>query len=297
VRGTLTERGKPMADTGKNGCSFFGCGPLLSTATFGQKTSMNTADYTYFHHLHHLPEPLLLPNVWDARSAAICQENGFSAVGTSSAAIASMLGYADGEQLPFSDLLGIVKRIRTATTLPVTVDLEAGYSRNVATVCEHIAQLHTLGVVGINLEDSVVNGGRQLVEAPVFARTVEQVKTFCLTHGMSLFLNVRTDTYLLGGPDVLAQTRERMQLYESAGADGLFIPCLTDAAQMQTLCLHTRLPVNVMCMPNLPSLDVLTQAGVKRISMGNFMFEFLARQQEQVGALIQQERSFNALFR
>jgi len=258
---------------------------------------MDSTKHAYFHHLHHLPEPLLLPNVWDARSAAICQTNGFAAVGTSSAAIASMLGYADGEQLPFADLLGIVKRIASATTLPLTVDLEAGYSRNPATICEHIAHLHAVGVVGINLEDSLVRDGRHLVDAAEFARTVEQIKTFCLVHELPVFLNVRTDTYLLGLADALPQTQHRLQVYEAAGADGLFIPGLTELSAIQAVCQHTRLPVNVMCTPDLPALAMLAQVGVKRVSMGNYLFEFLAHQQEQVGACIRQEQNFNALFR
>ncbi|TYZ12489.1 isocitrate lyase/phosphoenolpyruvate mutase family protein [Hymenobacter lutimineralis] len=258
---------------------------------------MSSTRSTYFHHLHHQSEPLLLPNVWDARSAAICQQNGFVAVGTSSAAIASALGYTDGEQLPFTDLLRVVERICAATTLPVTVDLEAGYSRDVATICEHIAQLHALGVVGINLEDSLVSeGSRYLVDAADFARTLAQIKAFCRAHDMPLFLNARTDTYLLGLPDALPQTQARMQAYAAAGADGLFVPGLAEVAAMQLLCRQTSLPVNVLCVPGLPGWADLKQAGIKRVSMGNFLFELLARRQEQVGALLQQTRQLNVLF-
>lgn len=258
---------------------------------------MPSSNFLAFAQLHRQPEPLLLPNAWDARSAAICQASGYPAVGTSSAAIASSLGYADGEQMPFSELLFVVKRICAATTLPVTVDVEAGYSRDAATIGTHLAQLAELGVVGINLEDSVMTDGRrQLVSAADFARTLEQLKTFCAKQGIDLFLNARTDAYLLGAEDALAQTQARLTAYETAGTDGIFIPRLTDLADIRALCQQTRLPLNVLCGPNLPDLEALAQAGVKRVSTGNFPFEFLMRKYEQLSVTIHRERGFTALF-
>ena len=257
---------------------------------------MPTPNFLAFAQLHRQPEPLLLPNAWDARSAAICQASGYRAVGTSSAAIASSLGYADGEQMPFVELLFVVKRICAATTLPVTVDVEAGYSRDVATIGTHLAQLAELGVVGINIEDSVVADSRQLVDVADFARTLEQLKSYCVRQGLNLFLNARTDTYLLGAKDALTQTQARLSAYEAAGADGIFIPCLTNLADIQVLCQQTHLPVNVMCMPDLPDLATLAQAGIKRVSTGNFPFEFVMKQYEQLSATIGREGRFTALF-
>ena len=257
---------------------------------------MPAPNFLTFAQLHRQSEPLLLPNAWDARSAATSQASGYPAVGTSSAAIASSLGYADGEQMPFGELLFVVKRICAATTLPVTVDVEAGYSRDVATICTHLAQLAELGVVGINIEDSVVEDSRELVDAADFARTLEQLKAYCVRQGLNLFLNARTDTYLLGAKDALAQTQARLSAYEAAGADGIFVPCLTNLADIEALCQQARLPVNVMCMPDLADLAILAQAGVKRVSTGNFPFEFVMKQYEQLSATIQQERRFTALF-
>ena len=257
---------------------------------------MPTPNFLTFGQLHRQPAPLLLPNAWDARSAATCQSTGYPALGTSSAAIASSLGYADGEQMPFAEMLFVVRRICAATTLPVTVDVEAGYSRDPATVCAHLAQLCELGVVGINIEDSVVQNGRALVPAADFARTLEHLKNFCLKQGFDLFLNARTDTYLLGGPQPLAQTQARSRAYDAAGADGLFVPGLTSLADMAALCQHTQLPVNVLCLPDLPDLEALGAAGIKRVSMGNFPFEFVMEQHEQLSATIRRERRFTALF-
>lgn len=269
---------------------------LTARSTFVQKTMMTSSKYHTFQQLHTLPEPLLLSNVWDARSTMISQESGFKAIATSSAAMASMLGYADGEKVPFSELLAVVKRIAAVATVPVTVDIEAGYSRNVAIICSHIEQLHQLGVVGINIEDSVADEARKLVDIAFFARTLEQLKTFCLNNGIDVFVNARTDTYLLPIEERGAQTAARIRTYEAAGADGIFIPGLTSLAEIKVFCQQTSLPLNVMCMPDLPGFNDLTTAGVKRISMGNFLFESLARKQAKLSAAIRQEGNFNALF-
>ncbi|KUG08578.1 isocitrate lyase/PEP mutase family protein [Solirubrum puertoriconensis] len=251
-----------------------------------------------FRELHHHAEPLLLPNAWDARSAATYQELGFRAVGTSSAAIASTLGYADGEQMPFADLRFVVARICQAVQVPVTVDVEAGYSRDAAQVCANVAQLAELGVVGINIEDSVVrNGQRQLVPADAFAELLHQLKSHQAARGSDVFINARTDTYLLGTAQPLAETRQRAEAYEQAGADGLFVPGLTDLGHMRELSAATSLPLNVMCLPNLPSFDELQQAGVRRISMGNFAFEHLGRVHAAAMAKLRSEENFATLFR
>jgi len=131
---------------------------------------------TTFKKLHQQSTPLLICNVWDVPSAKIAESIGFQAVGTSSAAIAKMLGYADGEEMIFSELHYIVKRIKANTLLPLSVDLEAGYSRDPLQIVEHIQALAELGVVGINLEDSIMENERILLPGKSFADTIYIIK-------------------------------------------------------------------------------------------------------------------------
>ncbi|TGE28741.1 isocitrate lyase/PEP mutase family protein [Hymenobacter metallicola] len=251
----------------------------------------------HFRQLHQQSQPLLLPNAWDARSAAACQTAGFTAIGTSSAAMASMLGYADGEQLPFAKLRYLVSRICASTTLPVSVDLEGGYSRDPAQIAAHVRELAALGVVGINLEDSVVVAGqRQLLEPATFADTLRVLRSHCARQQLDIFINVRTDTYLLPAEQPVRATLERLHYYEAAGADGLFVPGLTNLAHINELCRATALPVNVMALPNLPALEALAAAGVRRVSLGNFLYEAAATHQQRLSHQIRQERSLTALF-
>lgn len=251
---------------------------------------------TTFKKLHQQESPLLIGNVWDVPSAKIAESVGFQAIGTSSAAIAKMLGYEDGEEMTFSELCYIVERIKANTQLPLSVDLESGYSRDPLQIARHIEELANLGVVGINLEDSIVEGERILLPADSFGKTIANVQKILKTKGIFIFLNVRTDTFILDFPNVIATTQQRIRLYEQSGADGIFIPGVTKESDIKTLVKTTNLPINVMCMPNLPHFQTLHDIGVRRISMGNFVFEKNYAFFEGVMRKIKAQQSFKMAF-
>jgi len=53
-----------------------------------------------FRSLHRGNAPLLLPNAWDAGSAALIESLGAKAIATTSAGVCWARGYADGDRLP-----------------------------------------------------------------------------------------------------------------------------------------------------------------------------------------------------
>jgi 2-methylisocitrate lyase-like PEP mutase family enzyme len=242
-----------------------------------------------FHELHQAAQPLLIANAWDVPSARAAEEAGYTAIGTSSAAIAAMLGYADGEGMPFSDLLRMVERIRATTTLPLSVDIEAGYGD----AAGNAARLADLGVAGINIEDSVVaDGKRTLVPPQQLADQISAVRAAA----PGLFINARTDPFLIGLGDALQQTIARGHLYVKHGADGVFAPCITATEDIRELTGAIAKPVNVMCMPALPDFATLASLGVKRISMGNFVHGRLQLMLKEALARIRAEQSFASVF-
>jgi len=251
---------------------------------------------TTFKKLHQQKNPLLIGNTWDVPSAKIAESIGFQAIGTSSAAIAKMLGYEDGEEMTFSELRYIVERIKANTQLPLSVDLESGYSRDPMQIAQYIEELANLGVVGINLEDSIVEEERKLLPANAFAETIATIRKILNKKGVAIFLNVRTDTFILGVPNTLTATQERIRLYDQAGADGIFVPCITKKNDIKTIVETTDLPINVMCMPNLPDFQTLQNLGVQRISMGNFAFEKNYTHYEKIMKGIQEKQSFEVVF-
>ena len=231
------------------------------------------------------------------QSAKICEKLNFQAIGTSSAAIAHSLGYEDGEQVPFLDLLFVVERIIKNVTLPLSVDLEFGYGKTATEITNNIKALHKLGVVGINIEDSLIeNGVRKLNDSSQFSNLLKEVKAILIENEISLFINVRCDAFLLNIQNALQVVLERIIKYELAGADGIFLPCITQESDISKIILQIKRPLNVICMPELPNFEKLQKLGVKRISAGNFLNNFAYTSLEKMTSKILTEQSFNALF-
>ncbi len=249
-----------------------------------------------FNQLHGQDSPLLLGNVWDVNSALIFQKLGFKAIGTSSAAIATSLGYEDGERMPFEDLLKITKEIQDKIQIPLTVDIEGGYSKHIDVICKNIHSLADLNIAGINIEDSIVNNQREILEAQEFGEKIRKIKRYLSKNNIQIFINARTDFYIMGLDNPLEETLKRIKVYEQAGVDGVFVPCIVSEKNIKQVVESTNLPVNVMTMPNLPDFNVLTELGVKRISMGPFVYNSLVEIFEQTISTILQKQSFNCLF-
>lgn len=231
-----------------------------------------------FKDLHQEDGLLILGNVWDAQSAKIAEEAGFKALGTSSHAIANAMGYEDGQNITVEEILFVVERIIKKVNIPVSVDFEAGYSDNPQVVAQNVKRLSDIGVVGINLEDGIVlNGKRQLADALQHAEKIKAIKEIV----KDIFINARTDTYTTKAENTLEETIKRAKLYAEAGADGFFVPLIEKKEDIKHVTTSIALPLNVFLTPNLPDLDMLQQLGVKRLSHGAKIFEWLTQKNEE----------------
>ncbi|GAA1156866.1 isocitrate lyase/phosphoenolpyruvate mutase family protein [Kribbella jejuensis] len=197
----------------------------------------------------------MLPNAWDAGSARAIEAAGAQAIATTSAGVAWAHGVDDAGGLDRAAAVAAVRAICAAVSVPVTVDVEAGYGDVARTVREVVEA----GAVGVNLEDSTA---RVLDEPAVHA---ERIRVARETGGAELVINARTDTYLFGDR---TGTIERAKRYADAGADVLFVPGVVDLPTIAELVKESPLPVNVMVGPGAPSVHELAEVGVVRISVG-----------------------------
>ena len=244
--------------------------------------------YNLFYSLHQGPDPLIIPNAWNAKSAQAIEMAGFKAVATSSGAIADSLGYADGEKIPFAELLYVVQRIKATTSLPLTVDMERGYASNEEDITANIQRLIDIGVAGINLEDTE---GEE-----VYLKKLYDIRNYLETTGQKLFLNARTDAFLQKLPLPLETTLRRAALYRDAGADGLFVTGIADAVIIKEITAATPLPVNVVAGPGLSSIEALKNCGVKRISMAVLLYKATYNRLDVIVKDIIAQNSFSPLF-
>ncbi len=223
-----------------------------------------------FHGLHRTEDPLVLFNAWDVATAKAIAKTS-PAVASSSAAVASALGYADGENVPLDMVAGLVSRMTAAVSVPVSIDLEAGYGEAPGTAAESVTEILRAGAIGINIEDGLFGGKRQLVSPEQHAAKIKAVRDAAQKLGIHLFINARTDPFLLkfGSPDeCLSEAAKRAKAYADAGADGIFVPGLTDLALIEKFVELTPLPVNIMVTQGVPEIPDLARVGVRRVSLG-----------------------------
>ncbi|WP_298744936.1 isocitrate lyase/phosphoenolpyruvate mutase family protein [uncultured Brevundimonas sp.] len=205
---------------------------------------------------------LILPNAWDGGSAALMRSLGAKAIATTSAGVAWALGWPDGDALPVGRLVQVcIDVVRAARGLPVSIDMEDGYSDDAATAAGLATALAEAGAQGINIEDG---GGSPDLLASKIAAIRAAV-------GGALFVNARCDVWLRGvAPDApVAEAARRGAIYQAAGADGLFTPRLTDAADIAAMVAATSLPLNLLAFPGLPDAATLEGLGVRRLSAGS----------------------------
>ena len=248
-----------------------------------------------FKQLHQNSKPFLLGNIWDINSAKIFEANDYKAIGISSHALANSFGYQDGENLPFNILLQVAKRVVEVTNIPFSVDMEGGYSRTITGIIENIEKLHDTGVAGINLEDTIPGNERQFQSVGEFQKILSAIADHISRNNLKLFINVRTDGFLLGMPTALTETLTRVKSYENTGADGIFVPCITNRSDITEVVKATRLPINVMCMPNLPDFEELGALGVKRISMGPFLFNKVYNYASELAKAVYSDQNFSSI--
>jgi 2-methylisocitrate lyase-like PEP mutase family enzyme len=237
-----------------------------------------------FHKLHQAPPILVLPNAWDVCSARIFSILGFEAIGTTSAGIANCLGFRDGENIPLDEMLLMIKRIVAAVDLPVTADFEAGYTDDLAELSKNIRSAIDMGVVGINLEDSFASGG--LRDSGLQAQKIKAVRAAASSAGVDLFINARIDTYLRGigeARDRLRDTLDRARTYKSAGANGIFVPGVTEEREIETLAKEIPAPVNVLAIADAPPVGVLEKLGIARVSVGSGPARACATLMQRIG--------------
>lgn len=241
-----------------------------------------------FRSLHAGEQVLLLPNVWDAASTALMRSAGAKAIATTSAGLAWSCGYPDGNELPRETLLSAVRAIcRLAGELPVSVDFEAGYSEDPAAVADLACAVADLGAAGINIEDG---------DSPpaVLAEKIAAIKRSC-----KLFINARTDVFLRGFEHGDAATREsieRAKRYVEAGADGIFVPLVTESDAIRTIARSVGRPLNVLAVPKLPALNGLQELGVRRLSAGSLISRFALGAARNAAAAFLNDGPTEALF-
>jgi 2-methylisocitrate lyase-like PEP mutase family enzyme len=235
-------------------------------------TDMNQVERAQYFRELHKRRPLILPNAWDAGSARVIELAGAPVIATTSAGVSWAHGRSDGQKLRRDEMLGAIQRIVQTVSVPVNADIEGGYATgSVKDVAETVKMMVSIGVAGINLEDSPGRDGQTLLTPEEHAERIRAARLAASQAGGDLVINARTDVYLMGVGETKGRLREvaqRAKLYLSAGADCVFVPGVIDAKTIADLVKTIEGPLNIMAMPGAPSAPLLGELGVARVSLG-----------------------------
>jgi 2-methylisocitrate lyase-like PEP mutase family enzyme len=251
--------------------------------------SSQAAKTTRFQSLHVPGQPLVLFNIWDPGSALAVAASGAQALATGSWSVAKALGYDDGEKLPLALAIANLQRIVQCSELPVTVDLESGYSADADGVGKTIAMAIAAGAVGCNLEDSHPTDGT-LRDMADQVKRIESARASAKAAGLDFFINARCDVFFQVGSashnmELVDQAIMRAQAYGEAGASGLFLPGLLDANLIAETVRRSPLPLNIMFGGDSLTRKQLSELGVARISHGPGPYRLMMKQLQDAATM------------
>lgn len=215
----------------------------------------------------------LLPNAWDFASAALVIDADYEALATTSAGVAFAQGFVDGEAIGRERMLSVAGSFAERFDVPVTADLETGYGHTPDEVAGTVIAAIKAGLVGCNLEDGVP-GAAALFDRELAVARISAAVAAAKAAGLPEFsINARTDPYLrmrASSAQRFDESVARANLYLDAGARSAFVPGVVDLATLRALAGAINGALNAMAVGggNIPSLDEIASAGVRRVSLG-----------------------------
>ena len=221
-----------------------------------------------FQSLHKRSGCFIIPNPWDPGTAKLLTNLGFEALATTSAGLAFSLGRPDMKRcLSREEILDNAKNILSVTELPVSADLENGYSDSPQGVYETILLAGQAGLVGASIEDATGIESDPIYEFEIAVERIRAAVEAKNTFDFPFMLTARAENFLHGRLD-LQDTIRRLQAFQEAGADVLYATAIRSRDDISSIVRSVDKPVNVMIGASLTVAE-LAEIGVKRISLGS----------------------------
>jgi len=218
----------------------------------------------------HVPgTPLIVTNVWDALSArAVAAAPGVKALASASHSVSNTRGFEDGEGMNVDLAVESARAITSAVDLPVSIDFERGYTRNLAKLHQNITRLIDAGAAGLNFEDSTGNEAQPLFPLAEQLDRIRTVRAAADSAGVPLVINARVDALVRGSDWDDALTRANA--YLDAGASVIFMLGLGDEAAVEKAVAGVNGRVSTISGPNSVPLTRLAELGISRVSFGPY---------------------------
>ena len=224
-----------------------------------------------FHDLHQ-SGCFVIPNPWDIGSARMMAASGAVALATTSAGFAFTLGRPDMGRVTRDESLKHAEDLVRATSLPVSGDFENGFADAPEDVAETIRLAADVGLSGCSIEDTQMVDGNPAYGFDLAVDRIRAAVDAGRSLGRPFILCARADGVMNGVYD-LNEAIRRIQAFENAGADLLYVPVPPGAEELKRVVQSVAKPVNALAAGPLRQLTVpqLAAMGVRRISLGSMI--------------------------
>jgi methylisocitrate lyase len=238
--------------------------------------------------------PLQVVGAVNAFAALLAERSGFRALYLSGAGVANAsFGLPDLGITSRNDVCEDVRRITSATAVPLLVDADTGWGA-AFNIARTTSDLIKSGAAGLHLEDQVAakrcghRPGKQLVPT---AEMVDRIRAAVDARTDRHFvIMARTDAHAVEGQQAALA---RALAYIEAGADMIFAEALTTLAEYRQFSAAVRVPVlaNITEFGKTPlfTRDELHAAGVRLVLYPLSAFRAAARAALEVYAAIRRE--------
>jgi methylisocitrate lyase len=238
--------------------------------------------------------PLQVVGTINAYTALLAERSGFRAIYLSGAGVANAsFGLPDLGITGLNDVCEDVRRIASATDLPLLVDADTGWG-TAFNISRTVADLIRSGAAACHLEDQVQakrcghRPGKELVTA---GEMVDRIKAAADGRTDREFvLMARTDAHAVEGQQAAI---ERAQRYVEAGADMIFAEALTTLDEYRQFTAAARVPVlaNITEFGKTPLFSVaeLASAGVSLVLYPLSAFRAMSKAAESVYGAIRRD--------
>ena len=236
-------------------------------------------------------KPLVITGTINAYSALLAERVGIKAIYLSGGGVANAsYGLPDLAMTSREDVLEDVRRIRSASELPLLVDVDTGWG-SALSISRTIKEMISAGASGVHIEDQVSEkrcGHRPNKEIVSSEEMVDRIKAAKDAQTDDNFLLMaRTDAFAKGG---LQEVIDRSNAFIEAGAGAIFPEAISTLKDYEEISKNVSKPIlaNIteFGMTPLFSHDDLADAGVKIVLHPLSAFRAMSKAAEKVYATL-----------
>ena len=178
------------------------------------------------------------------------------------------MGRVDGGTITRNEALAHAQDLVSAVDIPVSGDFENGFGQDPETVAETIRLAAEVGLAGCSIEDTALPE----FGAYAFEFSVDRIRAAAAAARAlpgDFVMIARADGLIYGTYD-LEEAIRRVQAYEAAGADGVYIPAPPDFEGLKRIVDSVSVPVNALASGGFSNhrIEDFARIGVARISVG-----------------------------